>query len=455
MVFAHLNMVVIFLSFDVRSMQNFLFTIIILSIFGCGTTASIPGNGSKATASSKQADLEYNNKTYQKNIHTVQLGIRGFSLTQPIIELGSRTELELSFDDLSGEVKDYYYTVIQCDANWEPSELNSFDYIDGFNEERITDYSYSFNTLQSYVHYRVTLPNFNMRLTKSGNYLLVVYDGSLDYPVLSQRFYVVNSQASVLATAARTRVLGSYETHQQVQFTVNYEGLDIINPNQEVKVNVMQNKRQDNMVKAIRPQFVKQNQLLFKYQTKMSFEGLQEFRDFDIRSLRFLGEHVQDINSRTDGYDVTLKADKSRAFQSYYYERDYNGGYIIETHEGGNDELESDYAWVKFRLSAPTPFTDGDVHIFGELTNWAANENSKMEYNYESKVYEKKLYLKQGFYDYAYAFQDKQTKKVELKRFEGASYQTENNYTIFVYYRPFAGRYDQLIGVQRINTVLN
>ena len=436
-------------------MIRLLFILSIFGFFGCGTTGIITVGDSNSGSQAKPTAFEHTNKTYQEYIKTVKFNVRGFPLTQPIMELGSRSELELSFDDLNGDIQDYYYTVIHCNSDWEQSELNTFDYIDGFAEERISDYNYSFNTVQPYTHYRIKLPDFNLKLTKSGNYILLVYDRSVEYPIITRQFYIVDPQATIRATADRSRVMGNYETHQQLQFIVNHEGLEVINPMQEIKVNIIQNEREDNMITALRPQFAKQEELQYRYQTKMSFEGMREFRDFDIRSLRYLGEHVKHIDAKPTRYDVLLHTDKSRAFQSYYYERDYNGKYIVETQEGSNDNLEADYANVKFRLSMPTPFSNGDVHLLGELANWTLDETSKLKYNYENKSYEKELYLKQGFYDYAYAFKDKATQLAETDRFEGSSYQTENVYTIFVYFKPFGRRYDQLIAVQRVSTVLN
>jgi hypothetical protein len=80
-----------------------------------------------------------------------------------------------------------------------------------------------------------------------------------------------------------------------------------------------------------------------------------------------------------------------------------------------------------------------------------------MEFNQEKAVYEKTLYLKQGYYNYSYITLD--AGKPAGNRFsfdntEGNFTNTENNYTVLVYYRPFGGRADELIGLAQLNTFI-
>jgi hypothetical protein len=60
-------------------------------------------------------------------------------------------------------------------------------------------------------------------------------------------------------------------------------------------------------------------------------------------------------------------------------------------------------------------------------------------------------FLKQGYYNYTYISvnDNKPSDKFEL---EGDYWETENAYTILIYYKSFTDRSDQLIGVSRIPT---
>ena len=92
--------------------------------------------------------FRYENYVYKNNIKTVQLHQESIELSPPIVDLNSSDKLQLSFDDLDGDLKNYSYTVIHCDANWQPSPLQVSEYIDGFTDDLIRNYSYSINTIQ-------------------------------------------------------------------------------------------------------------------------------------------------------------------------------------------------------------------------------------------------------------------------------------------------------------------
>ena len=74
-----------------------------------------------------------------------------------------------------------------------------------------------------------------------------------------------------------------------------------------------------------------------------------------------------------------------------------------------------------------------------------------MKFNAEKGVYEGVQFLKQGYYNYSYLLTDKKDppQNTEL---EGNYWETENSYTVLVYYKSFSDQSDQLIGVARINS---
>jgi hypothetical protein len=136
-------------------------------------------------------DIRFENHIYSDNIHTVLLQRPGIDLTAPIIELNSEQQLTLRFDDWSNNIEDYVYTFIHCDADWTPSSLLQMDYIEGFNEVYINNYSFSFNTTVPYVNYEFSFPNDDLELTRSGNYIVVVFDANnRERILLTQRFMI-------------------------------------------------------------------------------------------------------------------------------------------------------------------------------------------------------------------------------------------------------------------------
>lgn len=110
-----------------------------------------------STITGAQTDrLHQNNTSY---LRTVLLQRSDLEMSMPIIKIGSGDQLVLRFDDLRSGVHDYSYTFEHCNQDWTTSGLFPLDYLDGFEEQFISDYAFSFNTKQSYTQYRAVFPN--------------------------------------------------------------------------------------------------------------------------------------------------------------------------------------------------------------------------------------------------------------------------------------------------------
>ncbi|HKI88310.1 MAG TPA: DUF5103 domain-containing protein, partial [Draconibacterium sp.] len=221
----------------------------------------------------------YENAVYNENIKTVLMYRDGFELSNPVIELGEDANLVLKFDDLSGEVKDYYYTIVHCDADWNESYIPQTDYLEGFTDNPVDDYQRSFNTTFDFINYQISLPNDNVQFKLSGNYALVVFeDNDKEKKVLTKRFYVVEHVVDIEGTVRRATLDAYQGENQEVDFTIYHENLAIRNPQEEVKVVIMQNNRWDNAIRDLKPLFVRNSQLIYDYNRGNVFEGGNEFR---------------------------------------------------------------------------------------------------------------------------------------------------------------------------------
>ena len=178
----------------------------------------------------------YENAVYNENIKTVMMYRDGFELSNPVLQLGEDAQLIFKFDDFSAETKNYSYTVIHCDANWNESFLSQTDYIDGYSENPLLDYKLSFNTTFSYANYYLKLPNENIRFNISGNYILVVYeDNDKEKVVISQRFYVYENMTEIRGTVHRATFDAFQGSNQELDFVVNNNRLAVQDPANEVK----------------------------------------------------------------------------------------------------------------------------------------------------------------------------------------------------------------------------
>lgn len=398
--------------------------------------------------------LRYEDYVYKPNIKTVQLYDESFELSQPLLALGSTEKLKLSFDDLDADLKSYSYTIIHCNANWEPSDLVPAEYIDGFLDNSINDYRYSFNTLQKFTHYTATFPNNSLRITKSGNYILKVYvDGNPDNIILTRRFMIHQNRVTIVSRVTQASIIEDRNYKQELDFTINHSGYEIKNPYNDLNIFITQNNRRDNVKTGFKPQFVKDNELVYDYDDLNVFPGGNEFRYFDIKSLRFHSEFVYSVKIDSMGNHVDLYAEEKRSYKRYSTYTDMNGNYFVKVQEGNNSDVEADYCYVKFFLPYTDPLTDGNLYVFGAFNDWRCNKENLMHYNEKRLGYECTLYLKQGLYNYEYAFLKDGSTVADETLIEGSHYETENEYMIYVYHRQQGTFYDQLIGVKRLNSL--
>ncbi len=400
----------------------------------------------------------YENAVYNEDIKTVQMYREGFALSNPVWEMGEEVSLVFKFDDLSGEVKDYHYTIIHCDADWTESFLLQSDYLEGFFDNPLNDYAYSFNTSFDYVNYQLYLPNENVNFKVSGNYALVVYEGTdKENIVLSKRFYVLEPIVDIEG-AVRRATLDAFEgENQEVDFTIFHEKLNIINPREEVKVVVQQNNRWDNAIKNLEPLFIRDRSLVYDYNRENVFAAGNEFRYFDNRTNRVNGENVMSTEFHRPYFHKTLMPDEVRVNRSFFPYEEMNGQYVVESQdrEVEDYDTECDYTFIHFTLSLESILLGGTVNVFGELNNWNANKSNEMTWNFETGAYELTMLLKQGYYNYIYVYVPQGAEVADHTALEGSFWETENDYQIFVYYREISSRFDRLIGYRQLNSRVN
>ena len=394
------------------------------------------------------------NVVYSSKIHTVRFHMYGDQESMPVYKLNSIDRLELHFDDMDANVKSYYYSYQLCDINWKPVNLSAFDYVKGFTQQRISTYRFSSIAYTRYTHYQAILPDNNSIPSKSGNYILKVFqDGDTSKTIFTRALLVLDSKASVSAQIVQPFTPQFYKTHQRVKFTVSLDGLNAFNVNQQIKVLVLQNYRWDNAQTIAAPSFIRGNTLEYNNENNFVFPGGKEWRWLDLRSLRLLSERVDHADNKKNTVDIFVKPDIDRNAQRYVYYPDLNGQYLCTTYETINPYWQGDYATVHFTFVTPsqTEYADNELYLTGQLTDYQLNNSSKMIFNTDKGIYEGTQFLKQGYYNYGYTLVDKNDPSIRTD-LEGNYWETENTYTILVYYKSFTDQSDQLISVSKISS---
>lgn len=428
-------------------MYKFLFRVFFISYFCISYSL-------RAFGSDEMGD--YKNEIIKVSIHTVQCFPLGWELSPPIVELNSQNQLQFSFDELGKDIQDYSYRLVHCDANWKSSELSEFDYLDGFSENQIQDYEFSFNTNVDYVHYSLMLPNEDVKLKLSGNYILEVFqDFDIENVVLRQRFMVLESKVELKGKVKHPIDMERRKSHQEVLFSIFHPNFLIDNPHSDLTVILRQNDRSDGSQKKVKPVFIRKDELVFDNNQEYIFPGNNEFHYFDLKSFRYQSIYIRSIENVEEETVVTLSPGKIRQFTPYIYRRDNNGVSVVSVDERKEPDTEADYAHVVFTLPFENELKHGQMYVYGAFNNWECDEGNRMVYNYELGVYQKSIYLKQGYYNYVYALLENDKNSPNIGYIEGSHWQTENNYTIYVYYHDIVKNYDRLIGFKILNSTKN
>lgn len=398
-----------------------------------------------------KAQTPYDNNVFNFAIKSVEFYNTAKQASFPAINLKSKDQVQLAFDDLRGGNRNYFYTIEHCNENWNSSNLSTADYLQSFTEDRILDYTYSSGTIQKYTHYELKLPNDNIAPKISGNYILKVYeDGDQSKMILTRRLFVVGSKISLSADIIASTNLSNRQTNQKINFQVNYGALPVQNPSTDIRVFVMQNARWETGMMTTQPTYIQGSQLIYNDLSINDFPGRNEFRHFDTRTLKLNSDRISHIYHDT-AYTVVLLGDPERNARNYSFQYDNDGNFFILNTDGSDPKRDADYTHVYFSLAANKTNKEGTAYIVGKFNDYKIDARSKMDFEPIKSRFFTSLFLKQGVYDYQYVWVDNATGKPDDILLEGSYFETENDYQVLAYYRPANARWTELVSYRLLN----
>lgn len=410
-------------------------------------------------SSANKITIQHNTKETQEfnassTIKSIKIHRVGWELADPVIALNSSDRILLSFDDISDSPGTYSYSIAHCDGEWQVSSIFLNDYLEGFEVNEVRDYSFSSGTVMSYMHCRLELPNADVRLKLSGNYLLKVFNTYEPEKVLFQRRFVLYEPLVDITASIRQPSAGEQRlTSQQIDLKLNTKSLRVTDPATEIKTVVCQNHLFQGCHQNLKPAFIRGNDIDYCQPTALIFEAGNEFRFFDSKSIRYNGQGIKSIDFTGGEFHMLLTTDQTRRRNGYTYYPDLNGRFVINLERSTQSHLEADYVWTYFTLNVPMELDEGkNIYLFGEFTGWELSPKNRMIYNPERGAYELRMLLKQGAYNYRYLVFNEKTGTVDLSHFEGNYFDTENSYSILVNYKPLGARYNRVVGYHRIST---
>lgn len=403
------------------------------------------------TLKSFGAPLPYRTKIYVPNIKTLHIGVQDEKYALPIIELNGSEKIKISFDEMSHESHTLGYTILHCNADWTASDINTNEYLNGFTNGYINYSERSINTNYLYTHYQFSLPNDEMSFKVSGNYVVIIYeDNNKDKPLAEACFSIVEPKVGINGKIRSNTDIELSGRLQQLDFDVLLNGYPVPDPMTEIKTIVRQNNRIDNQQNNLRPNDFSTTKLSYFNNKSLIFEGGNEYHTIDFSSVYAAGRGVGKIEFVNNHYEVSLLPDKIQG-KKYTHDFDVNGRFLINNQNAfENVHTEADYMHVHFTLPVTQVFFDGQLYLGGEFNYNFLNNNTRLDYDNKTGSYHKTYLLKQGGYNYQYWFLPKGATKATVEKVDGSYWETQNEYTIYIYHRAWGERYDKLVGVKTI-----
>jgi hypothetical protein len=384
------------------------------------------------------------------NIKTISF-VQNSQNVVPVFRLGD--SFQFQFDDLFGNEADYYYEITHCDYNWVPTDIPKSEYLSGFDGQKIQQYVNSFNTLQTFTHYNLSIPNNFTKPLISGNYILTLLNSDKEV-VLKRHFILYEDLVSVPLKIKRPRTVKNIYSKHNLEFEIKAgDQMMFQNPMQNLKVLLLQNGKFNTAIRNVAPQYTVSNNFVYKYDQETQFWAGNEFLNFDSKDIKNANNYVSYINSDNDIYNTHLYTNNDKSSFPYTNFSDINGNFTVRKFDAENQQIESDYSWVYFSLSAPLANPSSSIYVVGMFNNYAVSPEYKMDFNTEKGLYEKAILIKQGFTNYQYLTVNSKGIIDQEHAIDGNFYQTENEYTVLVYYKGSADRYEKVIGKGTANSL--
>lgn len=369
----------------------------------------------------------------------------------PVITLNGSDYLQVKFDDLLDRDMNLRYRVVHLNIDGTVSDMREIEYFTGINKTDISSVNLSFNTRSNYVHYDFSFPQGQRNLKISGAYRFEIFESNRPEETLLRIPFMVCEPSVKIGIEIKVPQRVEWRMSRQelaVSVDASASSLRIMQADECLKVFAQQNMNTTTIRRL--PMLYQLNQV-FKYQDKeeMVFDGLNEFRNFDLRPLQYAGRGIERNYVISDRWNSYLLPQKSREFKNYTDDDDINGNFAIKAENMDNSDLEAEYVNVHFFLEAEQ-LPDQEFYVIGKFNQWICDEHSRMEYHSGMGQYTLSLPLKQGFYDYMFAL--KTQGQIHMPYVEGNHQETENDYYVYVFYREPGGRYDRFIGVAKANS---
>ena len=347
-------------------------------------------------------------------------------------------DIVLSFDHLTSVAQNFYLEIEHNDYRWNKSKIRKNEFLNGYDNVRIKNYQNSYNTIQEYINYQFNLSNNEFKIKKSGNYNIVVNDnyGNL---IFNEKLIITGKNSTGIIEITRTDNLNYTESSHQLKVTIPCDNCQINSNQYDYVMVIYKNNDLTNPLVLYKPDYSIAGNFIYD---NLIFDAGLEYLNFDNSKILNSSSEIMEVKINNN-YETILYPDVLE--NKYSLEDDLNGNFKTYSNTN-NPRNESEYSLVHFKLSSKNlninPLKN-DVFIVGDFNRHQIGDRFKL--SFKDKCLEKKILLKQGFYNYKYVINDS---KNDIKNF----WQTENNYTAILYKKDRLDGYFKIISVASKNS---
>ena len=395
-------------------------------------------------------EFRFEQKIFSKDFKSLTFSTKSLLIGEPLYNMNSKNPVIINFDLLRNHGESIQYEIIHCNKDWTKSDILTMDAIDGFDLDYIENQEISYGPVQQYINYNFELPNDNTNFLVSGNYIIKIFnEGKPENPLATLKFYVSEQVSTINFLIDRSRDVEQSKYLQAFELECTYNSSDILDPYENISINIQQNHQEFDQYWLSGPNFIKENKLVFLPSDDQIFNGGNEFRFFDMSSFRNGSQRIENINFNDSIFNINLKKDVKRSFKQYLQYKDMNGRFFIRTYDFDNANSQAEYGLVNFRLPMKQISNDS-IYLFGQLSNFAIDNNFLMTYDSINNYYQNKSLLKQGYYNYIYVV--KNSNGISTRKIEGAHFESNNEYILKIYYNDPLNLCDRILSYKVVKS---
>ncbi|MDZ7720845.1 MAG: DUF5103 domain-containing protein [Balneolaceae bacterium] len=429
------------LSKRIRSGFSLLCLMLFMSLHGCGSLESYQNSSNEPSELNDLFNIPAQ-IIADHSIRSIQFHREGDPASAPILNLDGNDQLQLRFEHLSLESRQFRVSLTHHNPDWSRSGLPQERFMSGFYNTILNSGELSNSNRPYYRQYSFTFPTEQFQITKSGNYLLKIEDSDTGYLVLTLPFFVSENKGSLRSSVEKLSVprQNLRRLHRPVsQFILP----DFVQqPQFDLEFYFAQNQFWGRTKEAGELDFSAPDHVQFELNPENSFIGDYEFRTLSIDQLSQSDKYVIEAFPTEIPPRLILKDDAEGFGTSGLMNLDRLGPF------GNPDmDLQSRYADIVFRFDTDQfPDSTDSIHLLGDFNNWSVSRNNELQFDEKTGRWETNQIIKQGEYKYKYVLIE--GSEIKDLYFDEQFTNNRQQYHAFVYLKDPNEFYYRLLQVQ-------